>query len=170
MSRLILVTGGAGSGKSRFAVDLAKTFGERIAFVATCMSGADAEMREKIDAHRRERPPHWTTFENRLDLARLLGELAVHGAVVDSMSLFVAGLLDEDGARRRSQVEDFCGQAASVPFPVVIVTDEVGCGLAPENAAGRKFREALGWANQHAAVRADEVYFMVAGLPMKIKG
>lgn len=169
MSRLVVVTGGASSGKSQFAVNLAKGFGDRIAFIATCLADDDAEMRGKIEAHRRRRPTHWTTIENRLDLSQALRELAVQGVVVDSLSLFVSGIL-RDGDGFQSQVEDFCGQASSASFPVVIVTDEVGCGLVPENKLGRKFREALGWANQQVAARADEVYLMVSGLPMKIKG
>lgn len=167
---LVFVTGGASSGKSQFAVDRAKKLGDRIAFVATCLTGGDAEMRKKIDAHRRQRPAHWTTIENRLDLGALLRELSVQGAVVDSLSLFVSGLMEKDDVHLRAQVDDFCGQAAAAPFPVLVVTDEVGCGLVPENKLGRKFREALGWANQRVAAKADEGYLMVAGLPIKIKG
>lgn len=170
MSRLILVTGGASSGKSQFAVDMAKGFGERIAFIATYLADGDAEMSEKIEAHRRQRPAHWAIVENRLDLPRILDELQVQGTIVDSLSLFVSGLLGTDGRDFRSQVEKFCSKAAAAPFPVVVVTDEVGCGLVPDDKLSRKFREALGWANQQVAARADEVYLMVSGLPMKIKG
>lgn len=170
MSHLIFVTGGASSGKSQFAVDRAKKLGDQIAFVATCLTGGDAEMREKIEAHRRQRPAHWATIENRLDLGPLLRELSVQGVVIDSLSLFVSGLMEKDAGHLRSQVDDFCGQAAAVSFPVLVVTDEVGSGLVPENKLGRKFREALGWANQRVAAKADEGYLMVSGLPVKIKG
>lgn len=170
MSRVILITGGASSGKSQFAVDMAKGFGDRIAFIATCLANGDGEMRQKIEAHRRLRPPHWTTYENRLDLTRILRAASGDGAIVDSLSLFVSSLLERDGDPLKAEVDEFCGQAAVTPFPVVIVTDEVGCGLVPNSKLGRQFREALGWANQRVAARADEVFLMVSGLPMKIKG
>lgn len=172
MSRLVLVTGGASSGKSQFAVELAMRCGEKITFVATCLSNGDDEMREKIEIHRKQRPSHWTTVENRLDLARVIQELPCQGALIDSLSLFVSGSM-MDGKKDdawRSQIHEFCDQALSVAFPVIVVTDEVGSGLIPENKLGRKFREALGFANQQVAAKANEVYLMVSGLPVKLKG
>ena len=172
MSRLILVTGGASSGKSQFAVELAKRCGEKIAFIATCFSNDDAEMCDKIEVHRKQRPSHWTTIENRLDLARVIQELPSQGAVIDSLSLFVsASMLDgKNDDEWRSQIHELCDQALAAVFPVIIVTDEVGSGLILENRLGRKFREALGFANQQVAAKANEVYLMVSGLPVKLKG
>lgn len=172
MSRLIVVTGGASSGKSQFAVELAKQCGEKVAFIATCLATNDAEMREKIEVHRRQRPSHWTTIENRLDLARVIKELPAQGVVIDSLSLFISGSLKDgkDGETWPSEIRELCDQALSATFPVIVVTDEVGWGLIPESKLGRKFREALGSANQQVAAKANEVYLMVSGLPMKLKG
>ncbi len=169
----ILVTGGTRSGKSRFAIDLAKRWGRRIAYLATC-APADQEMRQRIRRHRRERPGHWRTIEHPADpvqtLLRLEGR--TDGLIVDCLTMYIAALLVDDhpDATIQQRVRRLCEAARRSSYPVVMVTNEVGSGVVPDHVLGRRFRDVAGWANQTAAAAADQVFWLVAGLPMRVKG
>lgn len=166
---MILVTGGARSGKSRFARELV---GEgRVIFVATA-SIRDEEMRLRIEAHRRERPSHWETVEEERDLIGALSPLRGDEVVlVDCITLWLsnlmeAGLTDQEIEGEADRLREYL-----LRFPrVVVVTNEVGWGVVPANPLARRFRDMAGRVNQIFASAADEVYLMVAGLPLKVKG
>ncbi len=171
MGKIILVLGGARSGKSTFARVLAGRY-KKVSFIATA-EGRDAEMRRRISAHKRERPPGWKTFEEPRDIQRALSEAgAAHACVIgDGLTLLGSNLL----LAKKSEAE-ICGAVAKAltaakkgKFRTVLVSNEVGLGLVPAGRLGRAFRDAAGRVNQQAAAAADEVYFLVSGIPLKVK-
>ena len=179
MGRLILVLGGARSGKSAFAQRLAQERGgERVLFVATAAPGDD-EMRQRIEKHRRERPPRWRTLEVQQDVGAAIRAHAadVDAVVVDCLTLLVSNLLmevedpfaAEVAARVAREAEALAACAPQLAGPLIVVSNEVGLGLVPPNPLGRAYRDLLGQANQLLAQQADEVYLLVAGIPLTIK-
>ncbi|HZP95542.1 MAG TPA: bifunctional adenosylcobinamide kinase/adenosylcobinamide-phosphate guanylyltransferase [Candidatus Limnocylindria bacterium] len=169
MSERVLVLGGASSGKSRFALDRARALGgERVTFIATARSG-DPGMEERIAAHRAERPAAWPTLEGDADLA---GAIAAARAgdvlLVDSLTLWVAAALEGGAAVDDLWVPVRLALLAWTSA-VVLVSDEVGHGVVPATASGRRFREALGRVNQRAAELADEAWLVVAGLAVPLR-
>ena len=168
----IFITGGTCSGKSRFAIELAKQWPGRIAYLATC-SAADEEMRHRIARHRRDRPTNWKTIEHPADPAKALIQLnkAVRGVVFDCLTMYVSDLLvhgHSDAAIQR-QIRRLCRTIRTLSYPVLMVTNEVGWGVVPEHPLGRRFRDVAGLANQIAARAADHVYLLVAGIPLCLK-
>lgn len=170
--QFILVTGGARSGKSRYAVELAKRLGPSIVYLATC-AASDPEMRRRIARHRRARPASWTTIESPTNPAAALGRLPqrTHGVIIDCLTLLVSQLMlaKRSDAAIEAGVTSLCEAIRRAPCPVIVVTNEVGNGVVPASALGRRFRDLAGTANQIAAAAADEVYLLVAGLPLCIK-
>jgi adenosylcobinamide kinase/adenosylcobinamide-phosphate guanylyltransferase len=176
-----LVLGGVRSGKSRYAQRLGEC-AENVLFVATAptaeAAGCDAEMQRKIERHRAERPTGWQTVEEPLELATVLAEQGRECglAIVDCLTLFVANLLhaaSEDAGLNEALIEEkmtaFCAALHAAPCDVVLVSNEVGSGVVPAFASGRRFRDALGELNQRVAAVADEVLLLVAGLPLTLK-
>lgn len=178
MGRIILVTGGCRSGKSRYAqLRAEETPGERI-YLATCPV-LDDEMRDRVTRHRSQREGRgWTTIEPTLDLAAAVASIEGGAAVVDCATLWISNLMydayqrgiafDEDDAARRS--EELTGAARRCPGDLFVVTNEVGMGIVPENEVARRFRDLAGRCNQTLAARADEVILMVSGIAVAIKG
>jgi len=169
-----LVLGGVRSGKSRYAQLLAERSG-RVTFVATAERRGDAEMLVKIERHRAERPRDWVTVEEPLELARAIcsGARVSDLILVDCLTLFAANLLEahgKDETKLQLRIDDLCLALKSVPCSVVLVSNEVGSGVVPEYASGRRFRDLVGEINQRVAALADDVLFMVAGLPLALKG
>ena len=170
---LTLVLGGVRSGKSRYAQQLALRFAP-VTFIATARV-SDDEMQVKVQRHRNERPEEWDTVEEPLELAPVL---AHHGStsrllIIDCLTLFASNLLEADGETSASidrRVETLCDALISVPCSVVLVSNEVGSGVVPAYFSGRRFRDLLGEINQRIASLADNVVFMVAGLPLALKG
>lgn len=172
-----LVTGGARSGKSGFAESMVREMGgESVLYVATAeIPGEDGELRRRIEEHRRRRPSGWRTVEisysaNGASLADV-PEFArgVEAALLDSLTLWVSGRMFA-GADDEEILDELDGfLAAGIYAPVVVVTDEVGLGLVPESAEGRRFRDLLGLVNQRAAAAADEVHLCVSGVPLRVK-
>lgn len=165
---ITFVLGGARSGKSRFAEDLAIRDGEAV-YLATGTAG-DGEMRARIELHRARRGPGWSTVEEPLDLAAALARLARPGrpVLVDCLTLWVGNLMMAD--RDLAAEADALDRAlAAVAGPVVLVANEVGLGIVPDNALARSFRDAAGRLNQRVAARADTVFFVAAGLPLRLK-
>jgi adenosylcobinamide kinase/adenosylcobinamide-phosphate guanylyltransferase len=168
---LTLIGGGARSGKSRQALTLARQCGSRLAFVATARP-EDDEMRDRIARHQEERGKEFTTFEEPIAIATLLyGEGGRFDAViVDCLTLWLSNLLCSGAPSIEDECRRLVDAAARVPARVLLVTNEVGCGIVPENALARQFRDLAGTLNQMAAQAADEVYWMAFGIPMKVKG
>ena len=173
MGRLILITGGARSGKSRFAVDLAKRLGERVAFIATCVP-RDEEMRQRVEEHKKNRPDSWKTIEEETDVASVLQSLPedCEVAIVDCLTLLVSNLLltGESEQEISRQVREIAASTLKLHLTAIVVSNEVGAGIVPENQLGRRFRDIAGLANQILARGAAEVYLLVSGIPLKIKG
>ncbi len=172
-SSVTLVLGGVRSGKSRYAQQLAERVG-RVVFVATAKP-SDEEMLRKIERHREDRPKHWVTIEEPLDLPQVLAqhEGGCDAIVVDCLTLFAANLLEAEGDDRDTidlRVERLCEALRSVGCPVVLVSNEVGSGVVPAYASGVRYRDLLGEINQSVARIADDVVLMVAGLPLALKG
>ena len=175
-NKLILVIGGGRSGKSAYAEGLTCELSESRCYVATAPV-CDAEMAERIRRHRERRANrHWTTVEEECDLASALRRAAETGAgaaLIDSLTVWIGNLMYRDAALDEDRFAALCGEfldaARRQPFPVVMVIDEVGLGLIPESPVARKFRDLAGRCAQMAAAEADDVYFMIAGIPMKVK-
>ena len=168
MSRTILITGGARSGKSAIAETRALDLAPRAIYIATAQA-RDDEMTARIAAHQARRGPGWTTHAEPLDLSGALAATDRQGPrLVDCLTLWLTNLIlgghDWQSAGR--------ALVAALPLqidPVVIVTNEVGAGIVPDNALAREFRDAAGVLNQWVAAAADEVILAVAGLPLKVK-
>jgi adenosylcobinamide kinase/adenosylcobinamide-phosphate guanylyltransferase len=165
---IVLIGGGARSGKSSHALKLARQYGARLAFIATAQPG-DAEMHERIARHREERGPEFTTFEEPLCVAaRIAAEDGRFDAVVvDCLTLWLSNVMQAGPVEE--EIETLIATAAGARSPVLLVTNETGCGIVPENALARQFRDHAGRMNQRAGEAALEVYWMVFGIPLKVK-
>jgi len=170
-SRMTLVTGGARSGKSRFAQRLAAESGLPVVYLATASAG-DPEMARRIEEHRRLRPTDWRTVEEGKDiLGTIKGLRAPHTVLVDCITLWISNLLeeglgDEEILQRARHLADFLPSSG---HRIIIVTNEVGWGIVPPSPLGRRFRDLAGTVNQILARASDEVFLMVSGLPLRIK-
>jgi adenosylcobinamide kinase/adenosylcobinamide-phosphate guanylyltransferase len=167
---IVLVLGGARSGKSAFAERLAAESGLAPFYIATAEPG-DAEMRERIAHHRARRGAAWRTLEIPLELEVALKANAAPGRalLVDCLTLWLSNLLHAgEGPEARSASLAAC--VAALPGLVVLVSNEVGLGLVPDNPLGRRFRDAQGRLNQAMAQAAGHVVFVAAGLPLVLKG
>jgi adenosylcobinamide kinase/adenosylcobinamide-phosphate guanylyltransferase len=165
---IVMITGGARSGKSRHAEKRAQSFPGRPVYIATA-EALDDEMRERIANHRARRGDGWIEREVPLDLAQALIETDGGGArLVDCLTLWLSNLLHSkrDWSRAVAELADRLSRQRS---PVIMVTNEVGLGIVPDNALARAYRDAAGHMNQTIADIADQVEFVVAGLPMKLK-
>ncbi|RIH86274.1 bifunctional adenosylcobinamide kinase/adenosylcobinamide-phosphate guanylyltransferase [Calidithermus roseus] len=174
-ARLILVTGGARAGKSAFAQEEARRLGDgRVSFIATAQA-LDEEMKERIAAHRAERPREWQTLEEPLNVPAALRQARHEVVLLDCLSLWVSNLLlrepdpVESSQALRPYVEELLDARRETGKRLLVVTNEVGMGIVPENALARRYRDLLGWANARLAHEAGAVYLMVAGLPLKLK-
>ena len=176
---LTLILGGARSGKSDYAEKLAATQGHQVLYIATAEAG-DQEMIDRIAAHRRARPSHWQTLEAPRRVGLALEGLADKPAVwlLDCLTLLVSNIIlamEQEPpptieAAVQAELESILAAQASLAAALIVVSNEVGLGLVPPYALGRLYRDILGRANQRLATRADQVIFMVAGLPMTVKG
>ena len=179
----ILITGGARSGKSRFAQELASRSNEAVLFVATAVAG-DEEMRQRIEEHRRSRPATWPTLEVTTNIGSQIKQKigGIRLVIVDCITLLVNNIFNQYSHQADEQIDASlierevtaeidklleCISYTDASF--IIVTNEVGSGLVPANKVSRLYRDLLGKANQMLAERADEVYLMVSGLPLQIK-
>jgi adenosylcobinamide kinase / adenosylcobinamide-phosphate guanylyltransferase len=167
---MILVGGGSRSGKSRAALELLRSSGPRMGFIATAQAWDD-EMRERIARHREERGPEIVTWEEPFDVAeRLAAEDGRYDAIViDCLTLWLSNVMLAETKPIESECLELVDTAARARTKVILVTNEVGCGIVPENALARRFRDEAGRLNQMAAQRAHEVHWMVFGVGMRIK-
>lgn len=169
---IVLIGGGSRSGKSRHALAVARTLGARRGFLATAQ-GLDDEMLNRIARHKRERGADFITIEEPLDLARVIIEQRenLDVIVIDCLTLWLSNMLLTNAMVNglEAPVEAFLDVAAQSPLRCVLVTNEVGCGIVPENALARRFRDWAGTLNQLAAARAVEVYWMIFGVPFRVK-
>ena len=178
MGKTIFVTGGCRSGKSSYAQQRAEGIGGRLIYVATCPV-TDPEIVQRIARHQEERRGNgWETREEQTDLAGILSCTEEAAVLVDCLTLWINNvmyeaeslgrLIDEDDIRRMcDEVIDTCRQREGT---TVLVTNEVGMGIVPENAATRRYRDLVGRCNQIVAAAADEVVLVTCGIPHTLKG
>lgn len=172
VARLSLVLGGARSGKSRYAerliASLPPPWQPPWNYVATAEPG-DAEMAERIAAHRARRGTAWQTIEAPRDLVGSLQSRYATPVLIDCLTLWLSNLV-LGAADIDTEISRFEHALAAVEAPVVMVANEVGYGLVPDYPLGRRFRDLQGMLNQRLAARADRVVLVVAGLPLALKG
>jgi len=169
LSPLILVTGGARSGKSRFALGRAAELGPPRVFVATAEAG-DEEMAARIARHRADRPRGWRAVEEPRRLAQALRRCEGGVVLIDCLTLWLANLMSDDSKFDPApSLEELLRVLRARRAAVVVVTNEVGSGIVPESPLGRAFRDGAGVMNQRVAEAADEVYLVVAGRGLRIK-
>jgi adenosylcobinamide kinase/adenosylcobinamide-phosphate guanylyltransferase len=180
MSNLTLILGGARSGKSSHAQSLAEDSGKAVAFIATAQA-FDHEMSARIQKHRADRPAEWTTLEIPLEIAPHVKRIKSEVVVLDCVTLLVTNLLmqfvKDDLVDEAPFLQSVQNEMEELLFAIresnqdwLIVSNEAGLGLVPPYQMGRVFRDAIGRANQQIAKEADRVIFMVAGIPMNVKG
>jgi adenosylcobinamide kinase/adenosylcobinamide-phosphate guanylyltransferase len=169
-----LVLGGARSGKSHYAEQLLQRFPPPYVYLATAQA-LDKEMRRRIEEHQRRRGPQWRTVEAPLDLVGQLEGLQGRGlaVLVDCLTLWLTNLLLQSpdfSTQPATQVDRLCEVLRGADYPVVLVSNEVGGGIVPENALARAFRDLAGRTNQQVAAACAAVTLVVAGLPLVLKG
>ena len=169
ISAVTLVLGGTNSGKSQFAEDLIVQSGRPRRYIATAQAW-DVEMRAKIKSHQVQRGPEWKTVEVPLEVEAALLE-AQPGEIIllDCVTLWLSNLMMNDRDIKKS-CSSLSATLQRAPCPVIIVSNEVGQGITPDNAMARTFMKHQGHLNQLLALHAEEVYFVTAGLPQKLKG
>ena len=174
MKEVIFVIGGCRSGKSRHALETADgiSANQKI-FIATCIP-RDAEMKQRVERHQKERRQNWQTVEAPVHLAQAIigNSRQADVLLVDCLTLWISNLLMETDNDEKilKQIRSLTYACASVSCPVILVSNEVGAGIVPENKLARRFRDLVGSANQAVAAQADRVVWMVAGIPVRIKG
>jgi adenosylcobinamide kinase/adenosylcobinamide-phosphate guanylyltransferase len=176
--KIVLVTGGARSGKSLFAERYAAKDGGKVAYIATAQV-LDGEMEQRVLLHKERRPSHWLTFEAPFAAHQAVADLPeeVTTILFDCLTLYTSNLLlsskvqSKEGRYRyvMEQIDKLLNSAREKNACVVFVTNEVGQGIVPENALAREYRDLSGLVNQKAAQAADEVYLTVSGLAVEIK-
>lgn len=181
-NQCLLILGGARSGKSRFAKEMALRLGDRVLFVATG-EARDEEMKQRIEEHKRERPPSWRLLEAPTGVGRRMREEIgdAQVVIVDCLTLLVSNVIGQCGddpeqisaelvqKRLDTEIDELIGCVNGSMATFILVSNEVGMGLVPENRLGRLYRDALGKVNQILAQHADQVYFMLSGIPLSLK-
>lgn len=172
MKKFIFILGGARSGKSKYAVKLAKKLKGQVAFIATTTS-PDGEMRKRIKLHKISRPRHWKLIEEGKDIGKVLSTLnnKYRIVLIDCLGLLISNLLANNLEDKEIEVKviGLIRTVLKTNLITILVSNEVGTGIVPENAIARRFRDLLGLSNQMMAEKADEVILMHSGIPVKIK-
>ena len=174
MKEIIFVIGGCRSGKSTYAMQTAERVpAEQKIFIATCVP-RDDEMKRRVARHQKERSQTWVTVEAPLNLPEAILQNSHSGDVilVDCLTLWVSNLLMETGddSKIEETISQFINAIEKAAGPIVLVSNEVGTGIVPENALARKYRDIIGRVNQAVAKAAGRVIWMVAGIPVTVKG
>ncbi|MBL8062753.1 MAG: bifunctional adenosylcobinamide kinase/adenosylcobinamide-phosphate guanylyltransferase [Anaerolineales bacterium] len=180
MPKITLILGGARSGKSSYALKLAEELHKSVTFIATAQA-FDEEMSARIQKHKAERPTDWETLELPLNIASNIPQIKSELIILDCVTLWVTNLLmkfvkydlvDEAPFMQsaKGETEALLAAIQNTDQEWLIVSNEIGLGLVPPYQMGRVYRDALGWVNQRLAQEADKVLFMVAGIPMTVKG
>jgi adenosylcobinamide kinase/adenosylcobinamide-phosphate guanylyltransferase len=163
---IILIGGGARSGKSRYALEKARAIEGTRAFVATAQA-SDEEMITRIRHHREERGEEFATIEEPIDLPRIIAESKFDVLVIDCLTLWLSNIMFAD---KPCEIDALIAASKSAKGTVIFVTNEVGSGIVPtDNALSREFRDRAGILNQRIAAIAQEVYWMIFGIPQRIK-
>lgn len=177
-SELIFILGGARSGKSSFALKLAESIKGKRLYIATA-EALDDEMAKRIKKHKKERGNNWNTIEEPIRIANVIKRNKGYDVILlDCLTLWVSNLMHREarskgqgarGGRTLQKITDLISACKKAKASIIIVSNEVGLGIVPDNPLARQFRDIAGFANQKIADAAGEVYFMVSGIPSKIK-
>ncbi|WP_431308182.1 bifunctional adenosylcobinamide kinase/adenosylcobinamide-phosphate guanylyltransferase [Deinococcus arenicola] len=167
---ILYVTGGARSGKSSFAEARAAASGQSVTYLATAQA-FDTEMTERIGRHRADRPVAWTTVEEPLDVPQAVRDASTPTLLLDCLSLWVSNMLLSDWTDEAmlAAADSLLNAARTRSGLTVLVSNEVGQGIVPDNALARRYRDVLGWVNQRCAAASDEAVLLVSGLPLQLK-
>ncbi|MBU1122836.1 MAG: bifunctional adenosylcobinamide kinase/adenosylcobinamide-phosphate guanylyltransferase [Candidatus Omnitrophota bacterium] len=172
MGKLTFIIGGVRSGKSNHATRLAKDKDKKVAFIATSQI-LDDEMKKRVQLHKEQRPHHWQTFEKHKNIIPAIEEInkSFDIVIIDCLTIYISNLLlaDTDEHQIEEHIDLLMKTLKTTDFKTIIVSNEVGLGIVPDNVLARRFRDLAGKVNQITAKHADEVIFMAAGLPMKLK-
>jgi adenosylcobinamide kinase/adenosylcobinamide-phosphate guanylyltransferase len=174
LKEIVFVIGGCRSGKSKYALDMAEQMpGDKKIFIATCLP-KDDEMKQRIARHQEQRSQTWTTVEEPVHLHESITKISQKTTVilVDCLTLWVTNIMLETGDENKieSHVSKLIHALATADGPVILVSNEVGTGIVPENKLARQFRDVMGQVNQAVAKTAGKVIWMVAGIPVTVKG
>ena len=174
MKEIIFVIGGCRSGKSNHALQTAEKMpGNRKIYIATCVP-QDAEMKRRVAKHQKERSRSWATVEEPIDLPAAISERSQNADVilVDCLTLWVSNLLMEtsDEEKLEETISQLTDTLEKARCPIVLVSNEIGTGIVPENTLARQYRDIIGLANQAVAKTAGKVIWMIAGIPVTVKG
>lgn len=169
MSHITFITGGARSGKSRFAQELAEQHSEHPVYLATARVWDD-DFRKRIERHQNDRGPHWINIEEE----KCLSATPTEGKIVllDCVTLWLTNIFfdnDFDMEKSLEEAKAEWGRFVTKEMDLIVVSNELGMGVHPVEESARKFADLQGWINQHIAAMADEVYLMVSGIPVNIK-
>ena len=172
MGKIILVLGGARSGKSSFAVDMATKKSDRVAFIATAI-GIDREMKQRISAHKEARPKHWLTKDAPYDINTALGAIPADTKIViiDCLTIYLTNLIMKKLTDKMiiQRLSDLFELILKSRFSAIIVSNELGLGLVPNTKLGRRFRDLAGIINKLAAQKAAQAYLLVSGIALNLK-
>jgi len=174
--KIILITGGARSGKSAFAEQYAARQGKKVAYIATAQI-YDSEMELRVELHRKRRPENWQTFEAPYDADKIISAIPGldHVILFDCLTLYTSNLLlDSNHPQDKysyimDKIDQLLASAHTSQASLVFVTNEVGMGIVPDNSLARQYRDIAGMVNQKVAACADEVYLVVSGLAVELK-
>lgn len=173
-TKFFFITGGARSGKSRFAEKLALTLSDKVHYIATA-EAKDNEMKNRISKHKKSRPKNWITHEIPFNVTETLKKEDKSDRVflIDCLTLLVTNYLTQVNAKGEvilKRINNLADVIVKMEGKTIIVSNEVGMGLVPEHPLSRFYRDILGHANQLIADKADNVYFTVSGIPLRLKG
>jgi adenosylcobinamide kinase/adenosylcobinamide-phosphate guanylyltransferase len=174
LKEIVFIIGGCRSGKSTYALQTAEKMpAERKIFIATCVP-QDDEMKQRVAKHQTTRSRSWTTVEEPLKLpeAILQNSRRADVILIDCLTLWVSNLLMQNGDEKKiaDTIPHLIDALEKATCPIVLVSNEVGTGIVPENRLARQFRDITGWVNQAVAKCANKVVWMVAGIPVTVKG
>jgi adenosylcobinamide kinase / adenosylcobinamide-phosphate guanylyltransferase len=166
---IVVITGGARSGKSRIALEVAAQDTPKL-FIATC-EPLDNEIRSRISKHKEERGASWTTMEEPVLITPILQQQTAGVVLIDCMTLWLSNLLMREATDGRisAMVSELCEAAQQREGLTILVTNETGMGIVPDNALARRFRDLAGIMNQYLARTADTVICAISGLPLYLK-
>jgi adenosylcobinamide kinase / adenosylcobinamide-phosphate guanylyltransferase len=174
-NKITLILGGARSGKSSCAQELA-SYNSKVLFLATA-EALDDEMARRIEAHRKSRPSEWDTIEAQSNIVDAVNKIAdkYDAVIIDCITILVSNHFRENlplnitECNVKKEITNLVDLLSNMQSNYIIVSNEVGCGLVPDNALSRTYRDTLGYANQQLAKCANEVYLMTAGLKIRMK-
>lgn len=172
MGKIVFISGGARSGKSQYAVRLAKSNYRQVLFIATACA-SDKEMQLRIKLHKKDRPCDWKTIEEPKNIVSLVKDISkkVDLVIIDCLTLFISNLMldNRSDVFIERQLNSLLKTLKRSQFDSILISGEVGLGVVPDNHLARRFRDLAGRVNQNVASMSDEAYFIIAGLPLKIK-